>query len=135
MSGFLSATDEEDTVTKSELLAVRNGTRPIAFCEYCQEQYARKRRDQRFCSSRCAGKWNAQREYGPTGKAKIVKENETTVVEDQALVEALWLEPLPRPLQPFTDEEITFIADISGIDPAKVRAVAWLTALKLEVGP
>lgn len=121
MSGFLN----EDTVTKSELLEARDGPRPLVLCEECQEPYTRKRKDQRFCSARCAGRFNAKVEYGPTGKP-------AKVVEDQAVVDAMWIEPPARRLQPFTEDELATIAEFAGIDAAKVRGIAWLTALKLE---
>jgi len=45
----------------------------------------------------------------------------------------MWIEAPARPLQPFTDDELATIADFAGIDAAKVRGIAWLTALKLEI--
>lgn len=120
---FLNADFEEDTVTKSELLEVRNGTRPIVVCEECQQPYARKRRDQRFCSSRCAGKFNAKREYGPTGKASPIEDD---------VAAAQWIATLPRPIQPFTPDEIKRLATLLDLPPATVEGIAWLTTLKLE---
>lgn len=35
-------------------------------------------------------------------------------------------------VQPFSDEEIEHLAAFASIDPAKVRGIAWLTALKLK---
>lgn len=123
---------EEGAVTKSELLEARNGTLPIAVCEECREQYYRKRRDQRFCTSRCAGKFNAKIQYGPTGKPAKV---EPRLDLEEVVEAAQWLEPPTRPLQPWTDAEIDQLADLVGVVPAKVRGIAWLTALKLEMTP
>lgn len=113
----------------------RNGKTPKApklpRCEYdeCGEEFIPKRKGQRFHTQRCAALFNARREYGPTGKpAKVVVE-----VDQAVAAAAIWIEPPARPLQPFTDAEITTIADFAGLDAAKVRGIAWLTALKLEV--
>lgn len=47
--------DEFDTVTGE-----RNNYPMPTLCEQCGRPYQQKRKSQRFCSSGCAGKWNAQ---------------------------------------------------------------------------
>lgn len=122
--------DEYDVATGDRHVPVSNGvTARIRQCEYdaCAVEFVPKRRGQRFHTQRCAALHNARREYGPTGKpAKVVE-------EDQAVVEAIWIEAPVRPLQPFSAAELTLVAELVGIDPAKVRGVAYLTALKIAV--
>jgi hypothetical protein len=54
--------DSGDTFTREEYRRTQNGDgRHIGVCLHCVQQFPKKRPAQRFCSPRCAGKYNAAR--------------------------------------------------------------------------